>query len=284
MFCGMIVPMLMADPKKMYRTDGTKVTTVEHPSWSYEFKSVFIALTTDPAILLLLPMFWASNWFYTWQFSDFNGALFTIRTRSLNNLLYWLSQIFGSLVMGFLLDSKLSRKTRAWAAWVLLLVMIFVVHIWGYFYQIQYTRENLDSIPKIDFLDSLYPSRIWFYIFCGLLDAMWQTNVYWLMGAMSNDPSKLAHFSGLYKAVQSAGGAVSWRVDAVKTPFMSIFISTWVLLAVGLICAAPMIWTRVKEHTSIEDETLVRRAVDQHIVEDKMGVREDLHDNEKEKV
>jgi hypothetical protein len=25
---------------------------------------------------------------------------------------------------------------------------------------------------------------------------MWQTTVYWLMGAMSNDPGKLAHFTG----------------------------------------------------------------------------------------
>ena len=64
---------------------------------------------------------------------------------------------------------------------------------------------------------------------------------------------------------------------------MDLFISTWVLLAGGLVCAAPMIWTRVKEHTGIEDETLVRRAVDQHIVEDK-DIREDSHDNEKEKV
>ena len=37
---------------------------------------------------------------------------------------------------------------------------------------------------------------MWLYIFCGLLDSMWQTTAYWLMGAMSNDPAKLAHFTG----------------------------------------------------------------------------------------
>lgn len=34
------------------------------------------------------------------------------------------------------------------------------------------------------------------YIACGLLDSMWQTTAYWLMGAMSNSAAKLAHFTG----------------------------------------------------------------------------------------
>lgn len=37
---------------------------------------------------------------------------------------------------------------------------------------------------------------------------------------------------------------------------MNVFISTWVLLAAGLVFAFPMIYMRVKEHTDISDETL----------------------------
>ena len=48
----------------------------------------------------------------------------------------------------------------------------------------------------IDLHDMSYPAHIWFYIFCGLLDAMWQTTAYWMMGAMSNDPAKLAYLAG----------------------------------------------------------------------------------------
>lgn len=33
----------------------------------------------------------------------------------------------------------------------------------------------------------------------GFLDAAWQTYAYWLMGALSNDPRKLAYFAGFYK-------------------------------------------------------------------------------------
>jgi hypothetical protein len=52
---------------------------------------------------------------------------------------------------------------------------------------------------KIDFKDKRYLGRVFFYIFCGVLDASWQTTAYWLMGAMSNDPAKLAYFAGFCK-------------------------------------------------------------------------------------
>lgn len=111
-----------------------------------------------------------------------------------------------------LLDRKnISRRIRAFSGWTVLFAMVWVVHIWAYFYQrcadyrfpcIQksrlsrgYTRENLPL--QLDIHDRGYTPRIWLYIFCGLLDAIWQITAYWLMGAMSNDPVKLAHFSGL---------------------------------------------------------------------------------------
>ena len=150
---GVLIPLLMAEPSKMVRVDGTRVTTPQHPSWKTEFMGLWIAIRTDPWIVLLFPMFFASNWFYTWrapvlvvsrdhlltietEFNDYNGAIFNIRARSLNNLVYWLAQIVGSVSIGFLLDQRgLSRRLRAFSGWCVLLVMVFVVHIWAYFYQ-----------------------------------------------------------------------------------------------------------------------------------------------------
>jgi hypothetical protein len=37
---------------------------------------------------------------------------------------------------------------------------------------------------------------------------------------------------------------------------MNMFLSTWILLLSGLVCALPMIHLRVKEHTEIADEAL----------------------------
>jgi MFS family permease len=255
---GMIIPFFMADPEKMIRTDGTKVTTVRHPSWKSEFKGLYIALRFDPAILLLFPMFVASNYFYTWQFNDFNGALFNIRTRALNSLVYWSTQIFGAIAIGTLLDQgRFPRRVRAFSGWFVLLIMVFIVHIWGYQFQKGYTRETLPT-TRIDFKDKGYAAHVWLYIFCGLLDSMWQTTAYWLMGAMSNDPAKLAYLTGFYKSIQSVGAAIVWKADGSNAPYMNIFVSTWVLLAAGLLFLLPMIHLRVKDQTNLEDEVIAR--------------------------
>ena len=37
---------------------------------------------------------------------------------------------------------------------------------------------------------------------------------------------------------------------------MNMFISTWVVLAAGLVFAFPMIYLRVKDHTELKDEIL----------------------------
>ena len=37
---------------------------------------------------------------------------------------------------------------------------------------------------------------------------------------------------------------------------MNMLISTWVLLVAGLVFAFPMVYSRVKDHTELEDEIL----------------------------
>jgi hypothetical protein len=64
---GSLIPLFMANPEKMVRTDGTNVTMPRQPSWKAEIYGLYIALRTDPLIVLLFPMFFASNWFYTWR-------------------------------------------------------------------------------------------------------------------------------------------------------------------------------------------------------------------------
>ncbi|TFK71740.1 hypothetical protein BDN72DRAFT_837319 [Pluteus cervinus] len=248
---GVTIPMLMADPNKMIRTDGTRIRILRNPSWKSQFVGLWLTLKNDPMIIMLFPLFLASNWFYTWQFNDYNGAIFNIRARSVNDLVYWLSQIFGSLAIGFLLDREtLGRRVRAFAGWGVLFAMVFVVHIWAYFYQIQYTRATFPpNAPKMDIMDPGYIGRIWLYIFCGLLDAMWQTTSYWLIGAMSNDAAKLANIVGFYKSIQSAGAAGLWKADGNLIPYMNIFLSTWVLLVAGLLFTLPMIFVRVTDQT-----------------------------------
>jgi hypothetical protein len=64
---GTLIPLAMVDPQKIIRTDGSKVTTARHPSWKVEIYGLWVAVRDDPLIVLLFPMFFASNWFYTWR-------------------------------------------------------------------------------------------------------------------------------------------------------------------------------------------------------------------------
>lgn len=142
----------MVNPQDMIRTDGTKISPPRHPSWKTEFIGLAVTIKTDPLIIMLFPMFLASNWFYTWrmyvhrtcftdltsisEFNDYNGAIFNIRARSLNGFLYWVSQIVGSLFIGCILDMKsVRRRVRAFTGWTILFTMVWIVHVWGYFYQ-----------------------------------------------------------------------------------------------------------------------------------------------------
>lgn len=48
----------------------------------------------------------------------------------------------------------------------------------------------------------------------------------------------------------------------IVAAYMNIFISTWVILTVGLIFTLPMLIVRVREHTELAEEIMVR--MDEH--------------------
>jgi hypothetical protein len=63
-----------------------------------------------------------------------------------------------------------------------------------------YTRESIViASTKIDIYDPHYVGKAFLYILCAATGATWQITTYWILGALSNDPSKLAYFTGLRK-------------------------------------------------------------------------------------
>lgn len=74
------------------------------------------------------------------------------------------------------------------------------------------------------------------------------------MGSMTNNGRKLANFAGFYKGIQSAGAAITPAIDSANTPYMTEFASTWGLLAGSIVIAFPVVWWRVTDHTSVEED------------------------------
>jgi hypothetical protein len=273
---GAALSWTLVDARDVIRADGSKVIVMKHPSWKSEIVGLYQTFFTDPYIIFLFPMFLASNWFYTYHFTEINAAYFNTRTRALNGVVYYIMQIVGAYIFGFALDIKgVRRTTRAKAAWLALFSIIMVVWGFGYMFQKTYDRASADEAKKNnmqkDWSDSGYGGPFVLYMFYGFTDAAWQTCVYWFMGALTNNGRKLANFAGFYKGIQSAGGAITWRLDDYKIPYMTMFASNWGLLAGSLIVALPVILWKVEDTVPLEkdvaftDETIAEVAPKAHV-------------------
>lgn len=83
-------------------------------------------------------------------------------------------------------------------------------------------------------------------------DACYQALAYWIMAALTNDPFTLARFAGLYKAVQSAGAAGSFGMDAVKTPYLNEHLASWIMMLVSFPLAGIVIYTIKETNYDVE--------------------------------
>ncbi|KAG9326906.1 hypothetical protein KVV02_001430 [Mortierella alpina] len=269
MACGTFIALSLAPPSAVSHSNGDKIKIQAFPTWTGEIAAV-MRLFLDWRMLVLIPMFLSSNWFYPYQFSSVNGFYFSIRTQALNNIFYWLSQIFGSWTFARVLDYQgVNRKTRS--LWGLSIISVCFIATWigGIFFQRGY---NLTSTkPGLDFKDgAAWVGPLFLYILYGINDAAWQTYCYWLMGALSNDVTVLSRYSGFYKCIQSSGAAIAWRINAVGTPFMTELIICFALL-VASIPGALFLSMRLKDHS---EDPLDHPSVDgkREITDDKLPV------------
>ncbi|TGZ76253.1 MFS general substrate transporter [Ascodesmis nigricans] len=268
MLAGAVLAFFLIPPEKIVRSDGTRVQRLRHPSALMEVKGLWTTMQTDPYILLLFPLFWASNWFYTYQFNCYNVFMFNTRTKAFTGLFYWVSQIIGSLLYGFFLDNqRLGRRSRAIWGGVVLFVIVNVVWGGGLKAELQMARPKDPANPvefrRMDVFDDGFFGYLFLYMCYGFLDSTWQTYAYWLMGALSNETRKLAYFSGYYKGIQSAGAAVGWGLDSGRASYESLFISSWVLNVAGLIIAVPVIWNRVHDTEITEVDYATKKDVEE---------------------
>ncbi|KAJ1983086.1 hypothetical protein H4R33_004899 [Dimargaris cristalligena] len=266
---GAALAFALAPPARVIKEDGTHVTIEKEPNPLKEGLKV-LKLFTNKWMLILTPAFFATNFFYTYQFNCINGVLFNVRTRGFNSVFYWAAQMLGAYAFGHLLDNRhYNRRKRGILGLVVVLFGFTAVWLGGLFLQLQYTRETpatalYNPHNTIDFKDaSRFTGPFFLYLFYGMMDAVFQAYCYWLMGTLSNDATQLSRYAGYYKGVQSAGGAVAWRIDAVGTSFLAQFIANWALLTVSIPLMAPVVWN-IKDTT----ESPTKGAVQGHAKED----------------
>ncbi|KAF8022365.1 hypothetical protein BT93_F0025 [Corymbia citriodora subsp. variegata] len=253
MTAGALLSLAILPPSKVIRNDGTRCTKVEYSSVSTEAIEI-LKLFLNWKMLLITPAAWASNFFYSYQFTNVNGAMFNLRTRGLNSVFYWVAQILGSVGIGYVLDFSLpSRKMRGYVGTAIVALLGTVIWGGGLANQLKYSRHDLPE--KLDFKDSgsEYAGPFVLYLSYGLLDAMFQTLVYWFIGCLADDSETLSRYTGFYKGVQSAGAAVSWQIDTRKVPFLSELIINWSLMTVGYPLLLVLVKLAVKDEKEGEE-------------------------------
>ncbi|KAI4363710.1 hypothetical protein MLD38_019893 [Melastoma candidum] len=249
--CFMTVGVLLAlgilPPSKVVREDGSKCSDIKYSSVSTEAVEI-LKLFLNWKMLLIVPAAWASNFFYSYQFNNVNGALFNLRTRGLNNVFYWGAQMIGSVAIGYILDfSYKSRRKRGFVG--IGVVAVIGTAIWGggLANQLGYSFSKMPE--KLDFKDSgsAYAGPFVLYFSYGLLDAMFQSMVYWVIGGLADDSETLSRYSGFYKGVQSAGAAIAWQVDTHKVPMLSQLLINWSLTTVSYPLLLVLVMLAVKD-------------------------------------
>lgn len=229
MLVGVVFSLTLANPSNVVRADGTQVAISKAANWTTELKNA-LKVWNEWRMLALVPAFLASNWFYAYQFR-LNSIYFDPSTRALNDLLYWALQVVGSVMIGCLLDySGWSRRTRGLVALGALFVILNVVWAGGFAFQMTFDADYRDPLH---WTHSRFGGPFVLFIMYGFSDSIYQTYMYWLMGAMSNDPALLARYAGFYKAMQSAGAAAAFGIDASPIRLRWECLICWALVFVS---------------------------------------------------
>ncbi|KAI8975218.1 major facilitator superfamily domain-containing protein [Mycotypha africana] len=244
---GAFLALTLLPAHKVIRKDGTPVSLHKFSNWKREAIEVF-RLFTDWKMLVLIPVLAGSNWFYTYQFQVYNGGgFFGLRARSLNNLIYWLCQILGAGAFGFFMDWKLlgGRRTRAFIGNSLILAVLVASWVGCIFVQKKFSFESvkLPNHKQIDVSDPEYAGYIILYAVFGIIDAIYQGFIYWLLGTMTNDTERAARYGGFYKTIQNAAAAIAAQLDAKHTPFMTQLAVNFAIEGAGLVLTYLICWT-----------------------------------------
>jgi len=190
MSAGTLLSLAILPACKVVRDDGSRCTSMLYSNLSTECVEVR-KLFSNWKVLLMVPAAWSSNFFYPYQFNEVNGALFNLRTRGLNSVFYWGAQMLGSVGIGYVMDFSYERRRVRGLVGVVVVGVLGTV-IWGGALANQLRYSSKDLPEKLDFKSSGFAGPFALYFSFGLLDAMFQSLVYWVIGALADDSEILS--------------------------------------------------------------------------------------------
>lgn len=240
------IGLLLSEPAKVQRADGSKIVIRPQPSFGAELKALWkVCIRKD--ILILLPLFWAA---YFNQYSgNFQTYYFGVRARALIGFVMNFATLLSSQLMSMLLDYKRLPVKRRLEIGFWSIVFLHIV-AWTYAWVIQekYTANppSWDWEDGHGFVEGFFVLVLWDFARQAL-----QNWLYYFLATKTTDISELSHLSGILRGQESFSQAVSFGINT----------RTWhggrvplIINTVLLVFAAFPTYIALKQHTPVEAE------------------------------
>lgn len=215
---GFFFGLLLSNPEKVQRDDGTRIQAPRGIAWRTEGKQMW-KLATSRSILLLIPLFWYYGWIQAYP-GTYLATYFTVRSRALGSFLAAIVQTLATWLAGSLVDIPWlkSRQTRAIVTFILIALLNSATWIWAVFIQNEYRHTN----PLLDWeSQSAFGRGFGLYMFERISLAMVENYIYWCIGNLSDSPGDQIRYSSLLRGIETAGVAVGFGIQAIPTALIA---------------------------------------------------------------
>ncbi|ETS77246.1 hypothetical protein PFICI_11120 [Pestalotiopsis fici W106-1] len=225
--------LLLSQPQKVVRSDGTKIEYVRQTSIGVEARAIWRQLKSA-YLLLLIPVFIAGQFGVTYQ-SNYLTTYFTVRSRALASFLTAIVGFLANITTGFFLDmSSLSQSAKSRIFYIGVVIFITACWIWNAVVQVALVSQpdttfDLGAGPFAGSALAVYMCFRFFY------EAL-QTYLYWLMGevgAQSGQEGRrlgdVARMTGILRSWESIGSTIAYVVGATHWSNMNQMILGFVL-------------------------------------------------------
>ena len=211
---GFFAGLLLSNPEKVRRDDGTSIEAPRGIKWRVEAKQMF-RLARSKSILLLSPLFCYFGFMQAYP-GTYLATYFTVRSRALGS---FMSAVVGTLatwLAGILVDIPWSknRKTRAIATYSLIVALNSATWIWAVYIQNEYRHTD----PTLDWGDQKSFGRgFGLFLRERISLGMVENFIYFCISNLSDSPGDQIRYSSLLRGIETGAVAVGFGVQAVPT-------------------------------------------------------------------
>ncbi|UPX16442.1 uncharacterized protein EKO05_0006841 [Ascochyta rabiei] len=205
------VAMLLSNPEKVQRKNGTKVKLMPKIPAKVEFAET-LKLLLRKEMLLLIPYFCYVTWSLPY-IGSYMSLYFSVRSRALTSLATALAQVLATGILGSFLDWELlTLNQRARFGFLGIMVLSGGVWVWAVVIQYKYQRSR----PALDWTDSQFGEGWALYVFQQVEFALTYNYGYWLIGFLAKRPVEVVRYSSVARGVEAAGQCIASGISSTK--------------------------------------------------------------------